>query len=470
MFEGPTPEAVILDACSAYGPEVQLSEPEEVREGGMFGFFAKRSYRVQVHAAERGPGGPRPTARATSPAAEPADTVLERLLAESPDVSYEAAAPAAPVAPERAPELETSTAHGPVAAPTFEEALARAAGAIGPEAPGAATGGDAFESLVARLRRDELSGGVFTPTEELTTDEATADEAAAHEPVDLGAPAGLAALPTTGEPAPPEKAPAPRLSPPAAVPRPLLADGLRAGSGRVVAALSSVAFPTQLLASAAGRLPTGFGVEEVFGTLPAPRPLPHVPGSLIAVVGSEEAALGHARRIAGEIGLSDGEIALARTTECSAAAGRHSRRVKRSEEEQAVRDSLAPDLYVESPEQAAALSPGWRRDRVGIVAVELPSSLEAATRGRAMLRALRPSVTLLATEAAWKAADVAYLADGLGGVDALLVDHLSQTMTPAEILAAELPVRSLDGEPADPACWVRHVEATLDRRVRGEGD
>jgi hypothetical protein len=375
---------------------------------------------------------------------EPAGSVLERLLADSPDVTV---------------QMDSTADTADQSGETFAEALARASSALGPEVHGAAAGSDAFEHLVARLRRDELAGGPFEMPEAAEQVEVTPEPPVTVE--DPGAPKGLSSV---------DHVEAPRPVPAAPAPMPLLADGMRAGSGRVVAALSSVAFPTQLLAAAAGRLPVGFGLEEVFGTLPAPRPLPRVVGSLIAVVGTEESALPHARRIAAELGLDEAEIALARTIEGAGVTGRHIRRSLREEEQERREGSLAPDLFVDSPEQAAALSPGWRRDRIGVVAVELPSSIEGAARGRAMLRALRPSVTLLAAEAAWKAADVSYLADGLGGVDALLVDHVEQTMTPAEILSTEIPVRALDGEPADPSCWVRHVEAILDRRTHPEAD
>jgi hypothetical protein len=250
--------------------------------------------------------------------------------------------------------------------------------------------------------------------------------------------------------------------------------GAQSDPARIVAALRAVAFPTQLFAHAAGNLPPGFGLEEVFGTIPAPRPLPRVGGTLIAVVGSEERALAHARRIAEEVGLAPTEVALAKTTNGEPAVGRHSRRVRKAdttemEELDGLNGyTLPPDLFVESPEQAAALSPGWRRDRVGVVAVEIGTTLDTSPRARSMLRALRPTVTLVIADATQKSADIVFRADALGGADALLLDNLHATMTPAEVLATHLPIACLGGEPATPAAWVRVVEATIARRAAGE--
>ena len=452
VFEGPTPESVILDACSEFGPDVQLSEPEEIREGGVLGFFAKRAYRVRVNPPAN--GGSVLAVDVTD--TEPAGSVLDRMLAASPDFDLDVDIAEAPaVAPATLAPPAAAAAPQVKAPASFDDALARAAGALGVDYPREGGAGDAFDSLVARLRGEEEE-----EQDELAQPAALAlaDRVAEEVPTPI-APVENLDRRVRDEVPPPLAAPAPPISP----------AGLRAGSARVVAALSSVAFPTQLLAAAAGRLPVGFGVEEVLGTLPAPRPLPHVPGSLIAVVGVDGDASRHARRIASELGLDPMEVAIARTTSGCGGKGRHSRGARNLEADRPGADDVAPDLYVERPEDAAALSPGWRRDRIGIVAVEIAPTPDAAMAGRAMLRALRPSQTLLVAHATQKAADVAYLAQGLGGADALLLDNLAGTTTPCEVLAAEVPVLTLEGDKADATTWVRHIEATLDRRGATEG-
>ena len=494
VFEGPTPESVILEACSEHGPQVQLTEPERIRHGGMLGFFAQNAYRVRVmprehasagamtgHVALGGapsdasaPARPAPGPRVTADTAtgtSSASSALETLLDASPDVDVDLDGP-----PPK----------------NFDEALERAAAALGPEQAPSKAAPDAFEALIARLREQEMP----TPLFETTPSGGT--ELPETAPLEASAPSAAVFLSEAGRPEPtldPDvfgqdllgsdlaatdlwRAPEPEVRRFAIPSHDIAPQGARNDAARVVAALRSVAFPTQLLAAAAGRLPAGFDLEQVFATLPAPRQLPSVSGALIAVVGPEPRALEHARRIASELGLDPAEVALARTSKVEGGASRRPRGL-RAAEEAAIDEaeergaltpvsSLAPDLYVEEPEQASALSPGWRRDRVGIVAVEIGNLLDASPRARSMLRALRPSVTLILAEGTQKAADIAFRANALGGADALLIDNLQATMTPCELLTADIPIARLGGEPATPAAWVRLVEATLDRRASGE--
>jgi hypothetical protein len=116
---------------------------------------------------------------------------------------------------------------------------------------------------------------------------------------------------------------------------------------------------------------------------------------------------------------------------------------------------LAPDLFVRTPEEAAALSPGWRRDRVGLVAVNAPLLSCDHEWAKAMLRALRPSITLGQHLATTKPEDVARWARLIGGLDALLVEQIERTATPAAALAAGIPVSRLDGFPATAQRWAQ---------------
>lgn len=498
VFEGPTPESVILEACSEHGPQVQLTEPERIRHGGMLGFFAQNAYRVRVMPREHASAG----AMTGHVAGAPADAVAHARPAPGPRVVAETApgtssgSSALETLLDASPDVDVDVdvdLDGP-SPKNFDEALERAAAALGPEqAPSAAAAPDAFEALIARLREQE------TPTLLFETTPSGGTELPETAPLDASAPSAAVFDSEAGRPEPtldPDvfgqdllgsdlaatdlwRAPEPE-APRFAIPSHDIApQGPRNDAARVVAALCSVAFPTQLLAAAAGRLPAGFDLEQVFATLPGPRPLPSVSGALIAVVGPEPRALEHARRIASELGLDPEEVALARTSKVEGGASRPRRRGLRVAEEAAIDEakerealtpvsSLAPDLYVEEPEQASALSPGWRRDRVGIVAVEIGNLLDASPRARSMLRALRPSVTLILAEGTQKAADIAFRANALGGADALLIDNLQATMTPCELLTADIPIARLGGEPATPAAWVRLVEATLDRRASGE--
>jgi hypothetical protein len=52
-----------------------------------------------------------------------------------------------------------------------------------------------------------------------------------------------------------------------------------------------------------------------------------------------------------------------------------------------------------------------------------------------------------------KPEDVQAWSDSLGGLDAVVVDGLDATATPASILGTGIPVARLDGRPASPALW-----------------
>ncbi len=203
-------------------------------------------------------------------------------------------------------------------------------------------------------------------------------------------------------------------------------------------------FPEWLLPAAAGDVTTGGpagarSLEEAFAAVPAPRPLPRTPGSLVAVVGEGRAATQVARSVAAELGVRPSEIAVAAL--------------------EGTTRSRRPGYRVRTPDEAADLSAGWRRDGVGVVVVHA-SSAEADRRwAREMLRAMRPSCVWGLARASTKPEDVERWANDIGGVDALVVDEVAGTVTPAAILSAGIPVVRLDGEPATPERWADVVAA-----------
>jgi hypothetical protein len=203
-------------------------------------------------------------------------------------------------------------------------------------------------------------------------------------------------------------------------------------------------FPEWLLPAPVGEVTTGGpagarSLEEAFAAVPAPRPLPRTPGSLVAVVGEGRAATQVARSVAAELGVRPSEIAVAAL--------------------EGTTRSRRPGYRVRTPDEAADLSAGWRRDGVGVVVVHA-SSAEADRRwAREMLRAMRPSCVWGLARASTKPEDVGRWANDVGGVDALVVDEVAGTVTPAAILSAGIPVVRLDGEPATPERWADVVAA-----------
>ncbi|MHB1584060.1 MAG: hypothetical protein ACYC0E_09955, partial [Acidimicrobiales bacterium] len=161
------------------------------------------------------------------------------------------------------------------------------------------------------------------------------------------------------------------------------------------------------------------------------------PGSLIAVAGPGQAAREAAHRLAGELGLDESLVAMASQWRAAR--------------------TLQPDMFVRSPDEAASLSPGWRRDRVGLVAVTAPLISSDHRWAREVLRAMRPSAVWGVVSATTKPEDVVQWATALGGFDALVLEDVAYTSTPAAVLGTGIPVATLDGRTATPARWASVV-------------
>ncbi len=214
---------------------------------------------------------------------------------------------------------------------------------------------------------------------------------------------------------------------------------LTAGSGVELAVqLSQVGFP-ELLLSGATMAPRTLG--EAFELAPEATPLPDEPGSLVAIVGSPALA----RAVAEIVGLEPAEVA----------------RVRRSR----VGGCGAADLLAQDVEAAAELAPAWRHGRVGVVAVAVGSPFEDGPWAAAMLRAMRPSVTLAAASAIMKADDVRAFCTLLGGVDALIVEDLEATLSPASLLGTGIPVALLEDRPAKAGTWAEIASRAIARRT-----
>jgi hypothetical protein len=204
----------------------------------------------------------------------------------------------------------------------------------------------------------------------------------------------------------------------------------------IVDLLRAAGFPDHLLPRApfAPELST---IEAVFGALPEPPPLPTEPGGLVAVVGSAGLVRPVANAVALSVGCPRDEVAVA----SSNASDRHAR----------------PEYRARTAAQAASMSPGWRRDRVGVVAVYAPPLGADQRWTRQVLRALRPSCVWGMVGATTKPDDVRRWITAVGGVDALAMTEVSATATPAAILSLGVPVTRLDDEPATPERWAAVV-------------
>lgn len=271
------------------------------------------------------------------------------------------------------------------------------------------------------------------------------------EPSSLGA--TLPAEPPRHAPEPPHHAPQPAAAPatpgrhlrssalerPVVEARPWSAPGQRppAPDGALTEQLELLGFPAGLIEQAATAPRT---LLEAFALATSPRALPRTPGSLVAVVGSTQVA----KRIAELCGVPAVELARARRW-------------------RADHEASSP-LVVHDAYEAADLAPGWRRDRVAVVALAVSSAGRDGAWARQLLRALAPSMTIAVASATTKPEDVAATCEAIGGADALVLEDVDATLTPAASLSAGIPVGMLDGLPADAATWVAVASRALARR------
>ncbi len=402
VFEGPDPEKLLIDAWSVHGTGVRISEPACVRKGGLFGFFQKLHYRIEVLPAVPEPPASRSTARAATQAPVTTASALERLVESTEDV-FEVDGPPRRSFDEVLDGVASALGDDPATFAASGIAGLATAGALatevveretaGHEAPGAAR--------EAAARRERSAVGRFDdPLGELR-------RLAAGEAGE--APAGERDF---SAPGPPNAVGAPRAA------RETL-DGL--------------GFPRELVDRVPGRLAPLAAIDAACALLPAASPLPDVAGALIAVVGELGRALEIASTIIDDLGLDDAEIAVVAADRPGFAVPTH--------------------LIATDARTAAALSPGWRRDGVAVVAVGTGTDRASARWCRTVLHALRPTAAWAVVSAAAKPEDVACFAASAGGLDALVVDDLDATVTPAAVVRAGVPVARIGDAPATARRW-----------------
>src|SRR5439155_230409 len=97
----------------------------------------------------------------------------------------------------------------------------------------------------------------------------------------------------------------------------------------------------------------------------------------------------------------------------------------------------------------------WRR-RLDptVVVVDAPVSMaDDHYWARDVIAALEPHIVWGVVDGGRKLEDLAAWSEIVGGVDALAVNGVQDTMTPASVLHLGLPVALVDGEPASPELW-----------------
>lgn len=188
------------------------------------------------------------------------------------------------------------------------------------------------------------------------------------------------------------------------------------------------------------------GLVSALAGLPEPPPLPRCAGALVAVVGPVPTAT---RTLA----------SLIEGAECVRPATRIVCQWLEVEAEPMVvcerpaKSATMCGRRAHSASEAAALAPGWRRDRVGVVAVYGKALGADQQWTRSVLRAMLPSWTMGVVPATTKPEDIHRWVRDIGGVDALALTGVRATTTPASVLSLGIPVAMLDEQAATAAAW-----------------
>jgi hypothetical protein len=102
----------------------------------------------------------------------------------------------------------------------------------------------------------------------------------------------------------------------------------------------------------------------------------------------------------------------------------------------------------------------WRRRQKPTVTVIDAGVSRSTEWAEGIIEALEPTVVFGVVDASRKIEDITSWSDALGGFDALCLNGLDDTVSPASALATGLPVALIDGEPATAERW---TDLLLDR-------
>lgn len=390
-YEGADLEELLEQVRTELGSGMKIISANKIRSGGIAGFFAREKYEVIVEHDG--------SALIAAPAGEAADeeiSVRPRDLAPSLlDLVDQVSAD------ERAAAPRISTESEPFAA--VMDRLARGAGqanAPAPEAP------DAHGAV------DEI--------DEQDIEDAEIDEPQAAVVQHQAAAAPLPAPAADALPAPVPAAPAARINVPT-------------GPG-YAGALVSMGLPATYVPAVPSPAALEAALRSSLSRLPAAPPLPKGNGSVVAIVGERHAAMKIARDLAAEAGLDPDMVTLATRKRLPARTPVH--------------------LTITDTEDAAEKRRSWRRrERPSVVVIDAELGHDKPAWAYHVLAALEPEATWGVVDATRKTEDVAAWMHGLGGIDAIALNDIDATVSPAAVLQLEVPVGRIDGRPASAALW-----------------
>jgi len=423
-FDGPDLDAALARARAEVGNGARVLRAERVRSGGLGGFFAKERVEIEVevsdspHAEDDDRGALRPPDLRDDSPSSLLDLVDMVSQAEHRDASAAIrpdrvdAVPPTPVdrdtSPRPLPTISTETS-------SFAEILQRIT-----------TQTDAVPATpVAATPAPPAPAPVTTPT-------AGADAAPAAARPPARAPMRLVSTPaprgaSCSAPGPAGPGDAAQAAPLAATPMPPPA--------REPGPLARLGLPPELE-------PDGPDLRrsliERLASLPPVAELPSSRGTVVAVVGPRGAAQQIARALCLHVGSDPAAVVTLGTRR---------------------RGAADPELI--SATEVTDNRRAWRRRPVPTVTVvDAPLGRPLAWAAE-VLAALEPTAVWGIVEASRKVEDIAAWSAGLGGLDALCLTDLDDTVSPAAPLRTGVPVALLEGEPATPERWADLLLARL---------
>lgn len=422
-FEGPRLEPLLWDIRARLGPDATIVRAEKIRQGGVLGFFAREQFRLTARA--RTAPAPEPAAGGAADVPGPVSRAGtgshrdHRRGAVPASTGQDGTDPFAALAEAVEDPVDLATAP---AAPAFDAVLAQVAASLGERA---------------------VSGG--TPPAG-TSDRRVADETLlADDPLEAEIRSFLEHCAQPVRPA--GSAPATSAGPGPGHVADGRADGGPVPARDVAAALTEAGLPADLVAAVLDGTRCGrrlaHALLEAMASLPVPPEPPRHEGSLLAVVGELPTARDVARRL---VAAADGVRATLCVASPRPGAGR-----------------FPAERRVQGAAEAAERAGGWRRQALAVVAVDCPTGRHGQRWAAEVLASLRPSAVWGAIDGRAKPEDVAAWAAGLGGLDALALCQLGETVSPAAVLHAGIPVAWIDGERATAARWVATLMGIVGR-------
>lgn len=413
-FEGDTLEAVLARVKDEVGPGARITQAEKVRTGGFAGFFSRERFEVTVEIDDAAPSASGVRLEEDDVQSAPPKSLLdlvEEVSARERGVSLPADDPST-TADHRLP-----------------------AGGLGPTVETVpSTSGKSFHDVLQGIAAE---AGLITPTP-VRQD---------VEPLPVTEPDPGAEQNPTGEQDPvAEQGPMGEQGPvadvrPAVDEDPLRYAPLQDIKGLLDAdktaerfpvtseTLTALGIPPWLLGPGAGRTTAAQRVLTAMEQMPPAAPLVARRGDVVVVVGDERTAMEAASVAAAQFGQTSDDVVVAGME----------------------REGFNTISCVDDAETRASL---WRRCGVPfVVAICVASNPESTQWAQRMIEALDPVTVWAAVRADRKPDDVAAWAGRLGRVDALAVGACAETVSPAAVLGAGIPVAVVEGRRSSAAAW-----------------